>query len=466
VQAVGYFREAAGSSLPEESRRFLEFCKASGFEAAATFIDTKGNGEAAGYRQLLEFVRQQPQHGFILVAVSSFERLGEGATESARRYFQLASLGANVVSIEDGEDLGQQVVGQWAASRNKDGLSQRVRAAMRRKAVKGEVLGRPPYGYKVGPHRRLTIMPQEGTVVRFIFRLYLKEGLGIRRIARRLNDEGIVTRRGGQWSMVTVRDILRNRAYVGTYQRFGVRVPASHSPLISGEDFQRVQERLDQRRPANLQRDAVPFVLSSLLYCGKCGNRMVGISRRQSWLRKTDGVRQTALYRYYQCESRSSQKPCADQTRRAEQLEDQVLDMLLNRSANAAATDTQDLDAALAQAEAQVQRLRDKLRRLDRRLEQNLELASNGRVSGERFKATALSLAAEQITAEQSLAETLRLAQQQVSEAEKRRQRESALRRAQQEWDRLGPLERQETLRDLIDKVTVSGKQVRISAKR
>ena len=466
MQAVGYFREGPHSSLPEESRRFLEFCKANGFEAAATFIDTDAkNSGAPGYRQLLEFVRQQPQRGFILVAVSSFEGLGDDATDAARRYFQLASLGANVVSMLDGADMGQQVVGQWAATRNKDGPGQRVRAAMRRKAVKGEVLGRPPYGYKVGPHRRLTIMPEEGTVVRFIFRLYLKESLGIRRIARRLNDDGIKTRRDGLWSMVTVRDILRNRAYVGTYQRFGVRVPASHSPLISSEDFQRVQERMDQRRPANMEREAVPFVLSGLLYCAKCGNRMVGITRRQSWMRKTDGIRQTALYRYYQCESRSSQKPCADQTRRAEELEEEVLDLLLNRSANTPA-DTQDLDAALAQAEAQVQRLRDKLRRLDRRLEQHLELASNGRVSGERFQAAALALATEQMTAEESLADTLRLAQQQVSEAEKRRQRESALRRAQQEWDRLGPLERQETLRDLLDKVTVSGKQIKLSVKR
>ena len=58
--------------------------------------------------------------------------------------------------------------------------------------------------------------------MRYIFRLYLKDGLGIRRIARRLNEEGLRTRRDGLWSMVTVRDILRNRAYVGTYSRFGV----------------------------------------------------------------------------------------------------------------------------------------------------------------------------------------------------------------------------------------------------
>src|SRR2546422_630290 len=143
-------------------------------------------------------------------------------------------------------------------------------AAFRTRAVKGEALGRPPYGYRVGPRRRLVVVTEEGSVVRFIFRLYLKDGLGIRRIARRLNEDGLRTRRQGLWSMVTVRDILRNRAYVGTYSRFGVRVPASHAPLISQEDFQRVQEQLDQRRPASQSRKISPFLLSGLAYCGYC----------------------------------------------------------------------------------------------------------------------------------------------------------------------------------------------------
>ena len=57
---------------------------------------------------------------------------------------------------------------------------------MRRKAVRGEVLGRPPYGYRVGPRRKLELISEEALVVRYIFRLYLQDGLGIRRIAGQL----------------------------------------------------------------------------------------------------------------------------------------------------------------------------------------------------------------------------------------------------------------------------------------
>ena len=46
--------------------------------------------------------------------------------------------------------------------------------------------------------------------------------------------------------MVSIRDMLRNRAYVGTYQRLGVRVPGTHAAIVSPEDFRRVQDRMEE----------------------------------------------------------------------------------------------------------------------------------------------------------------------------------------------------------------------------
>ena len=191
--------------------------------------------------QLVAFVRQQTEAGFMVVMVPTIDSLGDGMTEVVRRYFQLAGLGVPVVSIDGGDDISELLVPIWAQHRANGSLSDKVKTAMKRMAVKGEALGRPPYGYKVGPNKRLVAIAEEGAIVRYIFRLYLKDGLGIRRLARKLNEEELRTRKNGLWSMVTVRDILRNRVYVGTYSRFGVRVPASHAPLISQEDFQLVQ---------------------------------------------------------------------------------------------------------------------------------------------------------------------------------------------------------------------------------
>ncbi|HXG35674.1 MAG TPA: hypothetical protein VNL15_01765, partial [Dehalococcoidia bacterium] len=88
MRAVGYFRDrsARSETLTEESRLFLEFCRENGFEAAATFLDVgEKSSEDTGYRQLVEYLRQQQQRGFLVVVVSSFGSLGVEAVQAVRR---------------------------------------------------------------------------------------------------------------------------------------------------------------------------------------------------------------------------------------------------------------------------------------------------------------------------------------------------------------------------------------------
>ncbi len=459
MRAVGYFRETKGEkgqSLAEQSRVFLEFCRQNGYEAAAAFLDPAAeDGERPGYRQLIDFLKQRPERGFTVVLVPSLEGLGGDLREATRRYFQLASLGVKVMCLEDATDPADTLLSLWAEKEG-ERLGSKVQAAMQRKAVKGEVLGRPPFGYRVGSRRRLEVVPQEAQVVRYIFRLYLRDGLGIRLIARRLNEEDLRTRRGGLWSMVTVRDILRNRAYLGTYTRFGVRVPASHPALISPDDFRRVQERLASRRQEPTPRHASLFLLSGLVYCGYCGSKMIGVSRRQRW-RRRDGSEKSAEYRYYQCESRTNRSLCDYHTRRTEALEGEVREALLGRGPFAvpAMLRAGDEAAVLKEAEARCRRLRGRLRRLDKRLEEYMDAAARGRLSAERLHALNVDIAAEELSIEENLVEAQRLAQLQASEAERRRQKEQALARLRDEWERLPPEEQQALFRELLERVIV-----------
>jgi site-specific DNA recombinase len=464
VRAIGYFRETGGSQpLAEQSRAFLDFCRENGYEAAATFLDvTAASDDGGGYRQLIDFLKQRPDRGFTVVVISSLASLGADLRETARRYFQLAGLGVKVMCLEDGGDPGSALLSLWTEKKD-ERLGQKVQAAMRRKAVKGEVLGRPPFGYRVGPRRRLEIVPEEATVVRYIFRLYLRDGLGIRLIARRLNEEGVRTHRDGLWSMVTVRDILRNRTYLGTYSRFGVRVPASHPALISNDDFRRVQERLSSRRQERAKRQTSLFVLSGLTYCGYCGNKMIGVSRRQRW-RRRDGSERWADYRYYQCESRTNRSLCDYHTRRSGQLEAEVRQALLGEGPVAVleVPKAGDDAAVLKEAEARCRRLRGRMARLDKRLEEYLNQAVRGRLSAERMRSLGLEVAAERLSVEESLAEAERFVRQQTSAAERQQQREQTLARLRDEWDDLAPLEQQSLFGELLERVVVWDDSIRV----
>ncbi|MDP2947989.1 MAG: recombinase family protein [Chloroflexota bacterium] len=466
MRAIGYFREmtgAGGQSLAEQSRAFLEFCRQNGYEAAAAFLEVIGadGGERPGYRQLIDFLRERPDRGFTVVVVPSLVSLGADLREAARRYFQLASLGVKVICLEDSADPAATLLALWTEKEG-ERLGHKVQAAMRRKAVKGEVLGRPPLGYQVGPRRRLEIVAKESSVVRYIFRLYLRDGLGIRLVARRLNEEGVRTRRGGLWSMVTVRDILRNRTYLGTYSRFGVRVPASHPALISADDFRRVQERLSSRRQERAQRQTSLFLLSGLVYCGYCGNKMIGVSRRQRW-RRRDGSEKSAEYRYYQCESRTNRSLCDYHTRRTDDLEEEVRQTLSGEGPFAlpAIPKAGDDAAVLKEAEAQCRRLRARLHRLDKHLEDHLNAAARGRLSPERLQSLSVAIGAEELSLDESLAEAERFARRQATAAERQRQKERSLARLRDEWIHLSPPQRQALFREVLERVVVRDDGIR-----
>ncbi len=187
--------------------------------------------------------------------------------------------------------------------------------------------------------------------------------------------------------MVSIRDILRNRAYLGTYQRLGVRVPGTHPALVSPDDFRRVQERLSDRRTNFSPRTVSGFLLSGLVVCDNCGNRMIGVSRRQSWTRRSDGSEQVASYRYYQCESRTNQGICSYNTQRADELEEAVRRQLSELDPSKLATAGND-DAVISQWQTESRRLRERLHQIDRRLNKELEVA------GRATRSTAIACAA------------------------------------------------------------------------
>ena len=467
MKAVGYFRESPGQeakALAEQNRAFLEFCQQQGYEVVASFVDVINAGDDGrpGFRQLVEFLRR-PEKGFVVVVVPSVENLGRDLHEAARSWFQLESLGAQIILMDGGNDPTDRLLEAWAANSDRK-LGDKVRSAMRRKAVKGEVLGRPPYGYKVGSRRRLELVPEEAVVVRYIFRLYLQEGLGIRRIARCLNEEGIKTRRGGNWSMVSIRDILRNRAYLGTYTRFGVRVPGSHPALISPEDFRRTQDCLTARRSSYSPRQASPFLLSGLAYCGYCENKMIGVSRRQSWKRQKDGSQAQASYRYYQCESRTNQGLCDYHTRRAGDLETEIKEILagIDVKSGRAFPQAGDETAVIAEAQEQCHQLRRRLAQIDKQLDQYIDTAARGRLSKEKMRALSLELASDRLEVEERLAEAEHRAQERASLAARHRAQEQTLARLIDSWDSLEFDRRRSMLREVIDRIIVKDDGVKV----
>ncbi|SFP03898.1 Site-specific DNA recombinase [Oscillibacter sp. PC13] len=96
-------------------------------------------------------------------------------------------------------------------------LSERLKFGFRQAIKNGHVLGNDKlWGYDK-KDCVLTINEEEARAVRRIFDLYANQQMGIRRISKTLYDEGVTSRRGNAFNVLTIRHILENPKYKGWY---------------------------------------------------------------------------------------------------------------------------------------------------------------------------------------------------------------------------------------------------------
>ena len=326
--AIGYFRNIEpGISEEELEANFAEYCYLYLHQPTRIFFEEIGcSPPYKAYSDMINHMVKS-KSSFLVVVPGPYD-LGKTAEEVAKSVLELERIGAKVVcNDKDLPDPLQNALSSLRAEESSLARSNNIKASMRQRVIKGVNQGRTPFGYTTSPEGTLKINVAEAQIVKLIYKFYTEDSLGLRLIARHLNEQGHTTRKANPWNVVTIRDILRNSVYMGTYTRFGLRVPKSHEPIISAEIFRSAQDTFRARKKHTRSHSAEPFLLSNLIYCSECENKMMGVTRRQTWKRK-DLVRQSKIYRYYQCQSRNNLSICKYHTWKAEILESLVLQSL------------------------------------------------------------------------------------------------------------------------------------------
>lgn len=287
--------------------------------------ETGTNFDRQGFQLLIEDVRR----GLIdCIVVKDLSRFGRDHVE-VEHYLQhiFPHLGVRFVAISDGYDSADASTFDRLAVALKNivnniyskDISLKSGSVLREKQIRGEFIGAyASYGYIKDPRDRHRIIPDPETaqVVREIYRRKL-EGQGDTAITRWLNASGILSpssyryqkgiirdERYAQpkpWLVQTVKTILRSEVYLGHMvqgrricefyanrpnrmlpQNEWTVVKNTHEPLISQEDFDRVQEINRQAKEAyhaNLGKyDALgktENLLKGLVFCAECGRPLV-----------------------------------------------------------------------------------------------------------------------------------------------------------------------------------------------
>lgn len=158
--------------------------------------------------------------------------------------------------------------------------------------------GTPPYGYdRFKDGKTWTLVPNEDAdIVKMIFELWAKDGLGSQTITNRLNELHIKPQKGTLWSAHTIRGMLKNPVYTGKIRwksRVNVKkydngelkttlirnskenwilVDGKHKPIISEEIFDAAQERFGNM-PKNTSEKKLVNPLAGIIRCS-CGRSM------------------------------------------------------------------------------------------------------------------------------------------------------------------------------------------------
>ena len=269
-----------------------------------------------------------------MVVVHSFSRFFRDHFELEFYVRRLAKNGVKLISMTQalGDDpmhvMMRQIMALFDEYQSKENGKHTLRA-MKENARQGFWNGAvAPIGYRVVEaekrgvkvKKKLEIDPLHADTLRLAFRLALAgDGtsgrMGVKSIAKYLNERKLYTRSGGRWGVGAEGGIANLDA--DTVQ---IKVPA----LIDGETFDGVQAMLKSRSPMVTPARIVggPTLLTGICFCADCGGAMT--------LRTSGKGKQ---YRYYTCSTtaRQGQTACHGRSIPMDKLDDLVAQHLEER---------------------------------------------------------------------------------------------------------------------------------------
>ncbi len=288
---------------------------------AGIFADEGITGTQAKKRpEFMKMIRLCRQRKIDMILTKSLSRFARNTVDSLKYIRDLKALGIavifekeNINTLETDTEMMLTIMSCFAQAES-ESISKNVSWGIRQSFKNGNVPMQYArlLGYRKGDYDKPEIVPEEAEIVKGIYRLYL-DGMSLNMIVDRLNEKGLTTKGSNSpYRKEVVQRILTNEKYTGdallqkTYVTDCITkktrknngelpmylVKNHHEPIISHEDFNRVQEEMARRSAKRVIADkltkgeqgkySAKYALSELLICGECGSHY----RRVTWTAK------------------------------------------------------------------------------------------------------------------------------------------------------------------------------------
>ena len=197
-------------------------------------------------------------------------------------------------------------------------LSEKIRRGQTENALKCKYNGTGlALGYYVDDDRHFQIDETVAPVIQDAFQRYADGGT-VKDVTHWLNSKNVKNNKGNSLTANAATRLLKNRIYIGEYKYGEHIVPGGVPAIIDEALFNRVQERFEKnkRMPTHFKAED-EYILTTKLFCGKCGNFLIGESGKS---------RTGAIHRYYKCSAAKRKNKCSLKAIKKQWIEDFVVD--------------------------------------------------------------------------------------------------------------------------------------------
>jgi site-specific DNA recombinase len=263
-----------GFSIPAQRERLKAFVLSQGWGNYEEYIEEGVSAKDINRPQMNRMLQDVEQGKIDIVLVYRLDRL----TRSVLDLYSLLQIFDNhnvafrsATEVYDTSTaMGRLFITLVAALAQweRENLAERVKFGIEQMIDEGKKPGgHSAFGYHFDKDFNCKVIEEEAEIVNMIFQWY-SDGIGYHTIAKKLNKLGAKPRIAQQWNANSIRDILMNDMYIGTY-RWGIKVrEKNHTPIVSEVLFKKVSNLLGTKSVRSSRHGR--NILTGIAKCGFC----------------------------------------------------------------------------------------------------------------------------------------------------------------------------------------------------
>ena len=317
-------------SIDDQVNRLKDLAKQQGFKVVQVLTEAKSAKRPDNrpvFQEVLDIIESGKADGILCWQINRLSRnpvdsgrlqmmLQDGIIKSIRTMDREYQPTDNVLLLSVESGMANQFILD---------LRKNTMRGLESKIAKGWLPARAPTGYLNDQLQKTIIKdPERFELVRKMWDLILTGNYNPTKIIDIANDEwGFRTAKRSKMgnkplSHSCAYSIFNNKFYAGIICYDGKEYPGAHEPMISLDEFERVQQILGKTSKPRPQKHE--FAFTGLIRCATCGCMVTAES-------KTKHVKATgkdATYTYYRCTRRKRDIQCHEPVIKLADLEDQI----------------------------------------------------------------------------------------------------------------------------------------------